>query len=92
MSYRVITAFRPLIRATPADIHPPDAVALHRLLAGTAGLEPADEEVKVPCLTTWRHPCVERDEGPGHSRSLISFCGVGKGTRTLDTRNHNPVL
>ena len=20
------------------------------------------------------------------------FCGVGKGTRTLDTRNHNPVL
>ena len=25
------------------------------------------------------------------SRSLI-FCGVGKGTRTLDTRNHNPVL
>ena len=25
-----------------------------------AGLEPADEGVKVPCLTTWRHPCVER--------------------------------
>ena len=21
-----------------------------------------------------------------------SLCGVGKGTRTLDTRNHNPVL
>jgi len=20
------------------------------------------------------------------------FCGVGDGTRTLDTRNHNPVL
>ena len=61
-------------------------------VAGMAGLEPADEGVKVPCLTTWLHPCVERDEGPGHSRSLISFCGVGKGTRTLDTRNHNPVL
>ena len=61
-------------------------------VAGMAGLEPANEGVKVPCLTTWRHPCVERDEGPGHSRSLISFCGVGKGTRTLDTRNHNPVL
>ena len=25
-----------------------------------AGLEPADEGVKVPCLTTWRHPCVEK--------------------------------
>ena len=30
-------------------------------LAGTAGLEPADEGVKVPCLTTWRHPCVEKE-------------------------------
>ena len=29
-------------------------------LAGTAGLEPADEGVKVPCLTTWLHPCVEK--------------------------------
>ena len=29
---------------------------------------------------------------PGvRSQSLI-FSGVGKGTRTLDTRNHNPVL
>ena len=26
------------------------------LLAGMAGLEPADEGVKVPCLTTWLHP------------------------------------
>ena len=30
-------------------------------------------------------------EGWGQIPSL-SFCGVGKGTRTLDTRNHNPVL
>ena len=31
-----------------------------------AGLEPADEGVKVPCLTTWRHPCVEkRKQGLG---------------------------
>ena len=28
-------------------------------LAGTAGLEPADEGVKVPCLTTWLRPYVE---------------------------------
>ena len=35
-------------------------------MAGMAGLEPADEGVKVPCLTTWRHPCVEkRKEGLG---------------------------
>ena len=25
-----------------------------------AGLEPADEGVKVPCLTTWLHPYVEK--------------------------------
>ena len=29
-----------------------------KVLAGTAGLEPADEGVKVPCLTTWRRPNV----------------------------------
>ena len=36
-------------------------------VAGMAGLEPADEGVKVPCLTTWLHPCVEkqmRDRDP----------------------------
>ena len=27
-------------------------------VAGMAGLEPANEGVKVPCLTTWLHPCV----------------------------------
>ena len=33
-------------------------------LAGMAGLEPANEGVKVPCLTAWLHPCVEkRDRG-----------------------------
>ena len=29
-----------------------------------AGLEPADEGVKVPCLTTWLHPCVGERLGP----------------------------
>ena len=28
-----------------------------------AGLEPASEGVKVPCLTTWRRPNVERNKG-----------------------------
>ena len=40
--------------------------AIRCCLAGMAGLEPADEGVKVPCLTTWRHPCVEkRKQGLG---------------------------
>ena len=30
-------------------------------VAGMAGLEPASEGVKVPCLTTWLHPCVWLD-------------------------------
>ncbi len=25
-------------------------------MAGVAGLEPADDEIKTRCLTTWRHP------------------------------------
>ena len=29
-------------------------------MAGMAGLEPANEGVKVPCLTTWLRPYVER--------------------------------
>ena len=34
-------------------------------VAGTAGFEPAGEGVKVPCLTTWRRPNVERKQGTG---------------------------
>ena len=29
-------------------------------VAGMAGLEPASEGVKVPCLTTWLHPYVRK--------------------------------
>ena len=66
--------------------------AIRKGVAGMAGLEPADEGVKVPCLTTWLHPCVEKSiRDWDRSQSLI-ISGVGKGTRTLDTRNHNPVL
>ena len=32
-------------------------------MAGMAGLEPADAGVKVPCLTTWRHPSIRRFSG-----------------------------
>ena len=69
-------------------------------MAGMAGLEPASEGVKVPCLTAWLHPYI-MDQGMPETRfragteapalSLIAY-GVGKGIRTLDTRNHNPVL
>src|SRR5699024_4279381 len=34
-------------------------------LAGMAGLEPANEGVKVPCLTTWLHPNTEGEEFAG---------------------------
>ena len=38
-------------------------------VAGMAGLEPASEGVKVPCLTTWLHPYLARENGEGRSRS-----------------------
>ena len=60
-------------------------------LAGMAGLEPADEGVKVPCLTTWLHPYLKNHQGLG-SLPIPDLSGVGEGARTLDTRNHNPVL
>ena len=58
-------------------------------MAGMAGIEPARQGVKVPCLTAWLHPYVGRGTG---MNPIPPCCGVGKGTRTLDTRNHNPVL
>ena len=51
LSYRIMSLF--------------EALAALVGLAGTAGLEPADEGVKVPCLTTWRRPNVEGNRGPG---------------------------
>ena len=42
-----------------------------------AGFEPTDTGVKVLCLTAWRHPIIY---------------GVDDGTRTHNSRNHNPVL
>ena len=40
-------------------------------LAGMAGLEPADEGVKVPCLTTWLHPYLKNIRDWDRSQSLI---------------------
>ena len=65
-------------------------------MAGVAGLEPANAGVKVPCLTTWLHPNLAGSKSKGPERTLRPFCleiyGVGDGTRTRDTRNHNPML
>ena len=63
LSYRIMSLFK---CKTPAALIG---------LAGTAGLEPADEGVKVPCLTTWRRPNVERIKGPGLPRSLALVWG-----------------
>ena len=47
-------------------------------MAGMAGLEPASEGVKVPCLTTWLHPCIASDEMRGRAEAeapaLPPFC------------------
>ena len=66
-------------------------------MAGVAGLEPANAGVKVPCLTAWLHPNIagiSKTEGPERTRSGPSALtyGVGDGTRTRNTWNHNPVL
>ena len=44
-----------------------------------AGLEPADEGVKVPCLTTWLHPCVREERDRDLSQSLSFLVGWVKG-------------
>ena len=43
------------------------------LLAGMAGLEPADAGVKVPCLTTWLHPIIALSKSEGPERTLRPF-------------------
>ena len=51
-------------RAIPFWMGPAAGYPAKRLndVAGMAGLEPADEGVKVPCLTTWLHPCIHSEE------------------------------
>ncbi len=61
-------------------------------MAGAAGLEPTNEGVKVPCLTAWLRPRLNGTKGPGVTPIPSFLCGVGDGTRTHNTWNHNPVL
>ena len=58
-------------RAIPFWMGPAAGYPAKRLndVAGMAGLEPADEGVKVPCLTTWLHPYRWGRKGLSRSRS-----------------------
>ena len=58
-------------------------------VAGTAGLEPTISESKSGVLPLHYVPPYRK--GIGITPNPF-YHGVGKGTRTLDTRNHNPVL
>ena len=51
--------------------------AIRKGVAGMAGLEPANEGVKVPCLTAWLHPYWEERAGAKSHPSL--FVGWVKG-------------
>ena len=61
-------------------------------VAGMAGLEPAMRESKSLALPLGYTPISKGESRSRSSGPSASKCGVGKGTRTLDTRNHNPVL
>ena len=54
LSYWVM---KPIKRKTGLPPQLPDQKT-QKKVAGMAGLEPASEGVKVPCLTTWLHPCI----------------------------------
>ena len=56
------------------------------------GIRTHDIRVKVWCVTITLHPNIgAKTTGIGITPNP-RFRGVGKGVRTLDTRNHNPVL
>ena len=61
------------------------------LWQGWLDLNQRMRESKSLALPLGYTPIREKERGPGLF-PIPLFCGVGKGTRTLDTRNHNPVL
>ena len=75
---------RVLFCGDPAEIRTPDTLLKRQVLcrlsywvifkmAGMAGLEPASEGVKVPCLTTWLHPYLAREKWRGPEPKLRPF-------------------
>ena len=47
----------------------------YALLAGMAGLEPANAGVKVPCLTTWLHPNISEARAGADAPALSHSMG-----------------
>ena len=64
----------------------------HQRRGWDGGIRTHDIRVKVWCVTITLHPNIgAKTTGIGITPNP-RFRGVGKGVRTLDTRNHNPVL
>ena len=64
----------------------------HQRRGWDGGIRTHDIRVKVWCVTITLHPNIgAKSTGIGITPNP-RFRGVGKGVRTLDTRNHNPVL
>ena len=87
----------------PAGIRTPDTLLKRQVLcllsywgrlAGMAGLEPTISESKSEVLPLHYIPPSIIYSIAHRDRAFVRplYYGVGKGTRTLDTRNHNPVL
>ena len=57
-----------------------------------AGLEPANDGVKVRCLDRLGYIPSEGGEEEPILSNRFFFDGTGNRTRTDDARNHNPVL
>ncbi len=65
-------------------------------MAGTAGFEPADAGVKVPCLTAWLRPNIKKvcllKYAKRKALRKLQFNGVADGIRTHDLQGHNLAL
>ena len=95
-------AFSRFSSGAPAGIRTPDTLLKRQVLcllsywgicklAGMAGLEPTISESKSGVLPLHYIPILFMFRGRTLNPASDLY-GVGKGTRTLDTRNHNPVL
>ena len=68
-------------------------------MAGVAGFEPANDGIKIRCLTAWRYPtkiclasCKYSGCNPQAATPLSTYSGEPTGIRTPDTRLRRPLL
>lgn len=72
--------------------------AVHSVVAGMAGFEPADDGVKVRCLTPWLHPNMliflwtDTKIRKAFALRTEKSNGVGNRVRTDDLQGHNLAL